>query len=191
MKVYETSDIRNVALAGHGHSGKTSLTADLLFTSGATARLLRVDEGNTVTDFDDEEIHRKITISTGVAAAEWAKKKINLLDTPGFNIFINDTKASMVAADAALIVVDGVAGVEVQTEKVWSFAEESSSSCAHDRGINKLDQRERAQRFGERAPSKALVRVILPWGADGPVADSPADRKGRKKISRASSIWCA
>ena len=103
MKVYETNDIRNVALIGHGHSGKTSLAAGLLFTSGATNRLTRVDEGNTLTDFDDEEIARKITISTALAAAEWNKKKINLLDTPGFNIFINDTKASLVAADAALV----------------------------------------------------------------------------------------
>src|ERR1700689_5236095 len=124
MKVYEGSDIRNIALIGHGHSGKTTLTSGFLYTAGATNRLTRVDEGNAGTDFDDEEIQRKITISTGVADAEWSKKKINLLDTPGFNIFINDTKASMVAADAALIVVDGVAGVEVQTEKGWSFSEE-------------------------------------------------------------------
>ena len=110
MKVYETQDIRNVALAGHGNSGKTSLAAGFLFSAGATNRLTRTDEGNTITDFDDEEIARKITISTAVAAMEWGRKKVNLIDTPGFNIFINDTQASMVAADAALIVVDGVAG---------------------------------------------------------------------------------
>ena len=124
MKVYETSEIRNVALIGHGHSGKTSLTAGLLYTTGAANRLTRVDEGASITDFDDEEIARKITISTAVAAAEWNRKKINLLDTPGFNIFINDTKASLAAADSAFVLVDGVAGVEVQTEKVWSFCEE-------------------------------------------------------------------
>ena len=82
MKVYEGSDIRNIALIGHGHSGKTTLTSGFLYTAGATNRLTRVDEGNAVTDFDDEEVQRKITISTGVAFAEWAKKKINLLDTP-------------------------------------------------------------------------------------------------------------
>jgi elongation factor G len=124
VKAYEGTDVRNVALIGHGHSGKTTLTAGLLYTAGATNRLTRVDEGNTVTDFDDDEIQRKLSISTAVAYAEWAKKKINLIDTPGFNIFINDTKASMVAAEGALVVVDGVAGVEVQTEKVWSFADE-------------------------------------------------------------------
>ena len=138
MKVYETNDIRNVALVGHGHSGKTSLMAGLLFTAARTNRLTRTDEGNTITDFDDEEIARKITISTAIAAAEWNKKKINLIDTPGFNIFINDTKASLVAADAALVVVDGVAGVEVQTEKVWSFAEEFKLPRAIV--INKLDR---------------------------------------------------
>ena len=77
---------------GPRHSGKTTLTAGLLFTAGATNRLTRVDEGNTITDFDEEEIQRKITISTAIAVAEWKKTKINLLDTPGFNIFINDTR---------------------------------------------------------------------------------------------------
>src|ERR1051325_2158679 len=117
MKVYEGKEIRNVGVVGHGHSGKTSLTAALLFSTGATNRLTRVDEGNTVTDFDEEEIQRKITISPALAVAEWKKAKINFIDTPGFNIFINDTRAAMVAADSALVIVDGVAGVEVQTEK--------------------------------------------------------------------------
>ena len=94
MKVYETNDIRNVALVGHGHSGKTSLVAGALFASGATNRLTRVDEGNTVTDFDEEEVARKLTISTAIAAAEWNKKKINLIDTPGFNTFLIDTQAA-------------------------------------------------------------------------------------------------
>src|SRR5271157_6418684 len=96
----------------------------MLFASGATNRLLRVDEGNTITDFDEDEIQRKITISTAIAVAEWKKAKVNLLDTPGYNIFINDTRASLAAADAALVLVDGVAGVEVQTEKVWAFADD-------------------------------------------------------------------
>src|ERR1043165_9970457 len=141
VKVYESKDIRNVGVVGHGDSGKTSLTAGLLFTAGATNRLLRVDEGNTVTDFDEEEISRKISISTAIAVAEWKKTKINILDTPGYNIFINDTRAALVAADAALVLVDGVAGVEVQTEKVWAFADDFKLPRAIV--INKLD-RERA-----------------------------------------------
>ncbi len=149
MKVYESKDIRNVGVVGHGDSGKTTLTAGLLFTAGATNRLLRVDEGNTITDFDEEEIARKITISTAIAVAEWKKTKINILDTPGYNIFINDTRASLAAADAALVLVDGVAGVEVQTEKVWGFADEFKLPRAIV--INKLD-RERAD--FQRDPGK-------------------------------------
>ena len=141
MKVYESKDLRNVGVVGHGDSGKTTLTAGLLFTSGATNRLLRVDEGNTITDFDDDEVQRKITISTAIAVAEWKKTKINILDTPGYNIFINDTRAALIAADAALVLVDGVAGVEVQTEKVWRFAGDFALPRAIV--INKLD-RERA-----------------------------------------------
>jgi elongation factor G len=166
--VYQTNDIRNVALAGHGHSGKTSLVAGFLFATGYTNRLTRVDEGNTVTDFDDEEIARKITISSGMAVAEWGKKKINLIDTPGFNIFINDTKSAMVAADGALIVVDGVAGVEVQTEKVWSFAEEFKLPRAVI--INKLDRErssfERALESVQGVFGRTAVPIQLPIGAE-------------------------
>src|SRR5262249_50243891 len=138
MKVYDSKDIRNVGVVGHGHSGKTSLTAALLFSTGGTNRLTRADEGNTITDFDDEEIARKITISTSLAYVESKKTKINLLDTPGFNIFINDTRTALVAAEAALVVVDGVAGVEVQTEKVWAFATDYKLPRAIL--INKLDR---------------------------------------------------
>ena len=168
MKVYETNDIRNVGLVGHGHSGKTSLAAGLLFTSGGTNRLTRVDEGNTVTDYDDEEVQRKITISSAVAAAEWNRKKINLIDTPGFNIFINDTKASLVAADAALVLVDGVAGVEVQTEKVWSFADEFNLP----RGIviNRLDRErssfDRALESVQQFFGRTALPIHLPIGAE-------------------------
>jgi elongation factor G len=168
VKVYETKDIRNVGVVGHGDSGKTTLTAGLLFTTGATNRLLRVDEGNTITDFDDEEISRKISISTAIAVAESKKTKINILDTPGYNIFINDTRASLVAADAALVLVDGVAGVEVQTEKVWGFAEEFKLPRAVV--INKLD-RERAD-FARALASvqeifgRAAVPIQIPLGAE-------------------------
>jgi elongation factor G len=168
VKVYEGTDVRNVALIGHGHSGKTTLTAGLLYSAGATNRLTRVDEGNTVTDFDDDEIQRKLSISTAIAYAEWAKKKINLIDTPGFNIFINDTKASMIAADGVLVVVDGVAGVEVQTEKVWSFADEFQLPRAII--IDKLD-RERSD-FDRTLASvqsvfgRMAVPIQLPLGSE-------------------------
>ncbi len=168
MKVYETNDIRNVALAGHGHCGKTSLAAALLFTTGATNRLTRVDEGNTITDYDEEEISRKITISTAIAAAEWNRKKINLLDTPGYNMFITDTKSAMVAVESVLVVVDAVAGVEVQTEKVWDFAEEFHLPRAIV--IDKLD-RDRAS-FDrtlanlQDAFGRTAVPIHLPIGSE-------------------------
>jgi elongation factor G len=168
VKVYESKDIRNVGVVGHGDSGKTTLTAGLLFTAGASNRLLRVDEGNTITDFDEDEIQRKISISTAIAVAEWKKAKINILDTPGYNIFINDTQAALVAADAALVLVDGIAGVEVQTEKVWQFATDYKLPRAVV--INKLD-RERAdfQRTLESVQAnfgRAAVPIQIPIGAE-------------------------
>ena len=168
MKVYETKDIRNVGVVGHGDSGKTTLTAGLLFTAGATNRLLRVDEGNTITDFDEEEIQRRITISTAIAVAEWKKSKINILDTPGYNIFINDTRAALTAADAALVLVDGVAGVEVQTEKVWAFADDFKLPRAVI--INKLDRErsdfERALSSVQEAFGRTAVPIHLPIGSE-------------------------
>lgn len=168
MKVYESTEVRNVALVGHGHSGKTTLAAGMLFAAGATNRLTRVDEGNTITDFDEEEINRKLTISTSLAAVEWKKRKLNVFDTPGFNLFMYDTKISMAAADAALIVVDGVSGVEVMTEKVWEYAEQYALPRAFL--INKLD-RERSDYARTLANvqdvfGRACVPIHLPIGAE-------------------------
>jgi elongation factor G len=168
VKTYEGKDIRNAGVVGHGDSGKTTLTAGLLFTAGATNRLLRVDEGNTVTDFDEEEVQRKVSISTAIGVAEWKKAKINILDTPGYNIFINDTRAALIAADAALVVVDGVAGVEVQTEKVWSYADDYKLPRAVV--INKLDRErssfERALGSVQEAFGRTAIPVQIPIGAE-------------------------
>ena len=168
MKVYEGKDVRNIAIAGHGDCGKTSLVAAYLYTTGATTRLTSVDEGNTVTDHDEEEIARKVTISSSLACIEWKNRKLNFIDTPGYNIFINETKASMLAADAALIVIDGVAGIEVQTEKVWGFAADYGQPRAVF--INKLD-RERAdfsRVLGEvqEILGRSAVPVQLPIGSE-------------------------
>ena len=168
MKIYEGSDIRNVALVGHGHCGKTTLTAGILYTTGATNRLTRVDEGNTITDYDEEETSRKITISSAVATAEWQKQKINVIDTPGFNIFVNDTKMAMAAADAAVVVIDGVAGVEVTTEKVWQFADEFLLPRAIF--INRLDRDrssfERALESVQERFGKGCVPIQIPIGSE-------------------------
>src|SRR5437773_8725186 len=123
MKVYEISEIRNVGIIGHGSSGKTSLASALLFSSGTVNRLGRVDQGNTVTDFDEEEIARKVSISSALCYLEWKKIKLNIIDTPGYGAFIADAKATLRVADAGIVVVDGVAGVEVETEETWGFAD--------------------------------------------------------------------
>src|SRR5437660_6049027 len=113
-------------MMGHGHAGKTSLVSAMLYTSGATQRLGRVDDGTAPTDYDEEEIARKMSISTSAAFAEWNKTKINILDTPGFTMFVHEAKMVLPAVEAALVVVDGVAGVEVVTERVWGYCEEAS-----------------------------------------------------------------
>jgi elongation factor G len=124
LKVYEGKDIRNLVVIGHSHSGKTALVSAMLYTGGATPKLGRVDDGSTVTDYDEEAIARQMTVSTGIAPVEWHNTKINLLDTPGFTLFAHEARIAMSAAEAALVVVDGVSGVEVVTEKVWQYAEE-------------------------------------------------------------------
>ena len=124
MKVYEGANIRNVAIVGHGHAGKTSLVSAMLYTSGATQRHGRVDDGTATTDYDDEEIARKMSIGASLAYVEWGKTKINIVDTPGFNMFVHEAKMVLPVVDAAIVVVDGVAGVEVVTQRVWNYCEE-------------------------------------------------------------------
>src|SRR5499425_2592392 len=131
MKIYPTKDIRNVGIVGHGGTGKTQLVSSLLYTAGVTPRFGKVADGTTTTDWDEEEIARKISIQTGIAAAEWActlcsggNVKINLIDLPGYSTFITETKASLIAADAALITVDAHVGAQVTTEKVWDYCAE-------------------------------------------------------------------
>ncbi|MQA31351.1 MAG: elongation factor G, partial [Luteitalea sp.] len=124
MKVYDAASIRNVALVGHTGSGKTQLASAILGDTGAVNRFGKVDDGTTITDFDEEEIARKHTLSASLAYAEWNKTKINLIDTPGIGNFFSDARAAMQVADAAIVVVDAVSGPMVQTEKVWAAAEE-------------------------------------------------------------------
>jgi elongation factor G len=179
MKSYTTDWIRNVGIVGHGDTGKTQLVSSLLFTAGMTPRLGKVAEGSTTTDWDEEEIARKISINTGVAHAEWLapgqpekalaeKTKINLLDTPGYSTFINETKSSLIAADAALIVVDAAAGVQVVTEKVWDYATEYDQPRAFllnwmDRELASFD---RALGSLEQVFGRGVVPIQLPIGAE-------------------------
>jgi elongation factor G len=124
VKSYPTENIRNIVLVGHGGSGKTSLAEALLFRSGATTRMGKITEGNTVCDFDEEEIRKGISISTALAPIEWDGHKINILDAPGYADFVGEMRAAMRVADLAVFVVSGVEGVEVQTQVAWRYAEE-------------------------------------------------------------------
>src|ERR1043166_1678031 len=141
MNVHEPQSIRNVVLVGHSGAGKTSLTEALLFSAGALTRMGRVEDGNTVSDHDQEEIRRGISVSLSLAPIEWDGVKINLLDAPGYADFIGDVKGALRAADACLFVVSAVDGVEVQHEVVWEMAAEAGLPRAFF--VNKLD-RERA-----------------------------------------------
>ena len=168
MKVYDASNIRNVAVVGHSGSGKTQLVSAMLFGAKMVNRLGRVDDGTTVTDFDEEEIARKHTLSASVAFAEWRSTKINLIDTPGISNFVSDTRAALRVADAALVVVDAVAGVEVQTEKVWGIAEDIGLPCLVV--LNLLDRErasfDRALESVQGALGREVVPIQLPIGTE-------------------------
>ena len=123
MNVYTTDSIRNVVLLGHGGCGKTSLVEAMAYVSGLTGRLGKVSDGTTISDYDKEEIKRKFSINTSVVPLIWKDTKINLLDTPGYFDFVGEAEEAVAAADAAIIVVSGKAGVEVGTEKAWELCE--------------------------------------------------------------------
>jgi len=168
MRVFESDSIRNICIVGHGAAGKTSLTSAILFDSGAVNRLSRVEDGNTVTDWEDEEIERKVSISCALAHCEWNKRKINILDTPGYRPFLAETQLAVRAADAAVVVIDAVAGVEVQTEKVWEFCDEYS--LPRIIVINKLDRdnasSERSLASLEETFGRSAVPLQIPMGIE-------------------------
>jgi elongation factor G len=124
VKSYAGSEIRNVAVVGHSHSGKTTLIAGLLHAAGMTERPGRVEDGSAVTAYDEEEVTRRTTMSAAVAFAEWDGVKVNLVDTPGFHMFAHEAKAALLPVEAALVVVNASAGVETMTKRVWGCAEE-------------------------------------------------------------------
>ena len=141
MNVYEPENIRNVVLVGHSGAGKTTLTEAMLFAAGALTRMGKVEDGNTVSDHDPEEVRRGISVSLSLVPVEWRSVKVNVLDAPGYADFIGDVKGALPAADCCLFVVSAVDGVEVQTEVVWELAVEAGLPRAIF--INKID-RERA-----------------------------------------------
>jgi elongation factor G len=173
VKVYDGAHLRNLALIGHGHAGKTTLVSAMLYTAGAAPRLGRVDDGSATTDYDEEEIARKMSIATGLAYVEWGKTdadkvKINLLDTPGFNMFVHEAKMALPVVDAALVVVDGVAGVEVVTQRVWNYC--NDIDLPRMIVVNRMDrERADANRVLESLTSafgRAVTPLQLPIGSE-------------------------
>ena len=138
MQVYQTGDIRNIGIAGHSGSGKTSLLETMLFNTGVTNRLGKVEDGTTVTDYLPEEIKRQVTISASLAPVEWNGKKLNMIDTPGYADFIGEVISTTRAVDNMLMVVCGVAGIEVQTEVIWDIA--ANNKLPRVIFINKLER---------------------------------------------------
>jgi elongation factor G len=160
MKVYDAASIRNVALVGHTGSGKTQLAAAILFDAGMVNRFGKVDEGTTVTDYDEEEVARKHTLSASLACAEWNKQKVNLIDTPGMGNFFSEARSALHVADAALVVVDAVAGVMVQTEKVWADAEELSLPRLVV--VNRLDRERASLERSLASLRESCARTVIP-----------------------------
>jgi elongation factor G len=168
MKDYAPEKIRNVAIVGHGSSGKTSLASAFLYDAGVTNRLTNVASGNTVTDYDPDEIERQISINSAPCHMEWNEYKLNIVDCPGYMNFLWDTRASLRAVDAGIIVVCGVAGVEVGTEKVWEMMEELERPRIVI--INKLDREnsnyDRTVKSIQNFFGRQAVPVHLPIGEE-------------------------
>ncbi len=166
MKVYESGQIRNIVLIGHGSAGKTTLAEALMYQTGAVGRMGRVDAGTTVSDTDTDEVQRQISVSTSLVPVQYHGVKINVLDTPGYADFVSEVVGALFVADAALVVVDAVNGVEVQTERYWRLAAERALPRLIV--INKLDKEHASfdrtldalrARFGN-----AVVALALPIG---------------------------
>jgi elongation factor G len=167
MKEYKTEQIRNVVLLGHGATGKTSLAEAALFLSGGTTRLGKVDDGTTVSDFEPDEVKRKISLSLALIPCEWSGHKINVIDTPGYSDFVGEVRSGIRAADVGVVVVDAVSGVQVGTDMAWRNADQAALPRVVF--INRLD-RENAD-FGQALASvqaafgKKVAPLQLPIGA--------------------------
>jgi len=167
MKRFATDRVRNVVLLGHGGCGKTSLSEAMLHLAGVTDRLGRVDAGTTVSDSTPDEVERRCSISAALLPYEWKQYKINLLDAPGYADFIGEAVAAMRAADGALMLLDGVAGVEVQTERLWEMAREQNLPALLL--VNKLDKENtdfsRVVEEAAQALGVGVVPIVLPVGS--------------------------
>ncbi len=169
MQVESPEKIRNLTLAGHADTGKTTLASALLYTGGVTTRLHRIEDGNAITDFDAQEIERGYSIGLGVCHVPWQKHKINIVDAPGSGLYGVEARAATRATDCMVLVVSGVAGVEVMTERMWNYAAEIRQPVLFH--CNKMDRDNAGMdkvldavhhKFGVHA-----VPIQLPIGKDG------------------------
>ncbi|MBI2526820.1 MAG: elongation factor G [Candidatus Rokubacteria bacterium] len=182
----DITKIRNIGIVGHGGVGKTSLVEAMLFAAGAVTRLGRVDDGTTTTDFDPDEIKRKISLSTAVAYCDYKGHRLNFVDTPGYGDFVSDARAGLRVVSAAVVVVDAVAGVQVQTEKVWKIA--NDYALPRVVVLNRMD-RERADFFRsleslQRRLKGRLCPLQVPMGGE-------ADFKGVVDLIKMKALLLA
>lgn len=161
MKAFATENIRNLAVIGHGDAGKTQLVASLLQVAGATTRWGKVDEGTTITDHEDDSINRKISLNNNFAHLEYKDTKFNFIDTPGYAAFVTHARPALRVADCALVVVDGVHGIEVQTEKTWQYANEFL--LPRFMVINKLEKEHADFGHALDTANESFARSIVPF----------------------------
>ncbi|HEX6278441.1 MAG TPA: elongation factor G [Pyrinomonadaceae bacterium] len=161
MKAFATENLRNMAVIGHGDAGKTQLTASLAYVSGATPRWGKVDDGTTITDYDDDSIERKVSLNNNFAHLEYKDTKINLIDTPGYAAFVSHARPALRVADCALVVVDAVHGIEVQTEKTWQYANEFM--LPRFMVINKMDKEHADFGHALETATDSFARSIVPF----------------------------
>src|SRR5882757_7069230 len=161
MKAFATENIRNLAVIGHGDAGKTQLVSSLLYVAGSSTRWGKVDEGTTITDFDEDSIERKISLNNNFAHLEYKDTKINLIDTPGYAAFVSHARPALRVVDCALVVVDGVHGIEVQTEKTWQYANEFM--LPRFMVINKIDKEHADFGHALETAASSFARSIVPF----------------------------
>jgi elongation factor G len=168
MKTFSAPELRNVAVLGHNTVGKTTLVAGLLYAAGATTRPGRIEDGTCPTDFDGEEVERKISINLSVAHAVHRDVRINFLDAPGYGIFSPEARAAVAAADSVILVLDAVSGVEVQTEKAWKFAAEFSRPVLFV--VNRMDRErasfDRVMEMLQKRYGRGVVALQIPVGEE-------------------------
>jgi len=166
MKEYSTDKIRNVVLASHSGAGKTILCEAFLHSTGATTRMGKIEDGTTVSDFDEEEVRRTISLSTSVIPVEYRDVKINVLDTPGYTDFIGEVISAMRVADAVILMVDAVNGLEVGTEIAMEYS--ATFNLPRFLVINKMDREnanfQKSLQSVEEFSETRLLPIQLPWG---------------------------